>query len=783
VAVPGAQNGVYVEFDSLPGIEFELQRLDSVAANGPRLVAVAEDIVDDKPAQRAVVWIPEGGQSAFLRKFAQYAQTAEEPNPRNHPLVDRIDRIRLATLRSIWTDNPEDFPATDDAVWWELWLRRHDGAELERLEAFAAGAELILGSGRLSFTDRLVVLCLATAQRLARSLDSLDDLAEVRKPRPLTQLIDGLPSPAQRVVVNELEQRTRVAGPEAPAVSLLDSGVFQGHPLLAASLDRGDCFTCDANWRLDDEIGHGTRMAGLALYGDLAQALAMGQPVRLSHRLESVRIFPPRGQANPPELYGQLTALAASLVEIQQPNRRRVFTLAVSAPVSDTPPQTAMPWVGQPTSWSASIDALSAGLGVAGQENDLQFLREDEAQRRLFLIAVGNVDTYDIDYLARSDLELIDDPAQSWNAIGVGAYTKLTALNDPDFDGWNALATDGELSPHSRTSVAFNRVWPAKPDVVVEGGNVAVSPAEDEFAESLPELSLLTTRTMALDPRPLTTINMTSASTAQAAFIAGSILSDYPDLWPETVRALVIHSAEWTVPMIRRFGGAGSRNARNALRRRYGMGVPSLTRATRSATDAVTLVVEGVIRPFDQGKMREMHIHLLPWPTNVLAGLGEIEVSLRVTLSYFIEPNPGSRGWKRRYAYPSHGLRFALKRATETVHQFRQRVNVRAREEDENWVPGQGVAETGRWMFGSDLRTVGSLHTDIWTGQAADLAARGAIAVYPISGWWKERPELDHSNLGARYALVVSIITPEDAADVWTPIAQEVAVPIEILAE
>ncbi len=49
-------------------------------------------------------------------------------------------------------------------------------------------------------------------------------------------------------------------------------------------------------------------------------------------------------------------------------------------------------------------------------------------------------------------------------------------------------------------------------------------------------------------------------------------------------------------------------------------------------------------------------------------------------------------------------------------------------------MPGQGVAETGRWMFGSDLRTVGSLHTDIWTGQAADLA-RGAIAVYPISGW------------------------------------------------
>ncbi len=41
----------------------------------------------------------------------------------------------------------------------------------------------------------------------------------------------------------------------------------------------------------------------------------------------------------------------------------------------------------------------------------------------------------------------------------------------------------------------------------------------------------------------------TSAATAQAAYLAASILADYPNLWPETVRALIVHSADWTPAM------------------------------------------------------------------------------------------------------------------------------------------------------------------------------------------------------------------------------------------
>ena len=77
-------------------------------------------------------------------------------------------------------------------------------------------------------------------------------------------------------------------------------------------------------------------------------------------------------------------------------------------------------------------------------------------------------------------------------------------------------------------------------------------------------------------------------------------------------------------------------------------------------------------------------------------------------------------------------------------------------------------------------RASGSLHSDIWDGTAADLAERGAIAVYPVTGWWKERKTRDHSDRGARYALVVSIETPGQDVDIWTPVAQQIGIEVAI---
>jgi hypothetical protein len=771
--------GIYVTFESLPDVELAFESLDPRQGKvHPELVAVRNVETDDGLRERATVFVPDGKLGYFLKRLEGYARTADEDRPKNRNLVDRIASISLASLEQLWTDPPSEFPEPHERTWWELWLRRRDGQERVRVEQFAEEVGAQLGRLTLGFPDRTVVLIQASAQQLATALSVLDDLAELRQPRQPAVLLALEPPADQAEWVEQLADRIEPAPDDAPAACILDTGTYAEHPLLVDSLPPEDCHAADPNWPVRDQEGHGTEMAGLALFGDLDAAILGSSTVRLGHRLESVKILPPPPGETPPHLYGAVTATAASLVEIQRPGRRRVFSLAITADWQ-TPSPDASRQFGQPTSWSAAIDALSAGLEIDTADTGLLFLNEaDLADRRLFLVSAGNVDDLDEDHLARSDVEPIEDPAQAWNALTVGAYTDLVdASSGPGFADWTPVAARGELSPHSRTAVAFERAWPHKPDVVLEGGNVARSPDGTDL--DTPEtMQILTTKAPLDDQRLLTVTNATSAATAEAAHLGAAILADSPNLWPETVRALIVHSAEWTTAMTQRFDGATSRAQRVALLRRYGMGVPDLGRATRSATDALTLIAQDLIHPFDQGRTREMHLHDLPWPTDVLSSLGEVEVRLRVTLSYFVEPNPARRGWVRRYSYASHGLRFTVRRPTESTEDFRKRVNLRARAEEERAPTAE--SDSSEWLLGPDQRAAGSLHTDIWSGTAADLADRGVIAVYPVSGWWKERKERDHSERGARYALVVSIETPGQDIDIWTPVAQQTGIEIAI---
>ncbi len=782
VEIDGAVDGIYVSFESFPGIQLALESLDPQQGRiHPELMAVRQVHSNNQTIEEATVFVPDGKLGNFLRKLDQYIETSDAENPRNRNLYDRIATIGLASLEQLWTDPPDQFPDPQDLTWWEVWLRRRDGNEAQRLLEFAESAGFQVGRSVLGFADRTVVLVRATAAQLAVALDVLDDLAELRRPQEPAELLTFEPPVEQADWVDMLAGRTEPASADAPSVCLLDTGVYRRHPLLEASLHPSDCHASDPTWGVGDHDGHGTEMAGLALYGDFGSTILTSAKVRLRHLLESVKLLPPPPSYNPTELYGAVTATAVSSVEAAEPARNRVFSMAVTsewvAPTNGDAPGVIY---GQPSSWSSALDALAAGLAIDTNDEGLVYLDEAElSARRLFIVSAGNVDVGDADHLARSDVEPVEDPGQAWNALTVGAFTNRDDMSPAsDFPGWTPVAPRGELSPFSRTSVAFSRDWPIKPDVVLEGGNAAKSPTGGRF--DTPEvLQLLTTKAPLHDQRLLTVTGATSAATAQAGHLGASILANYPSFWPETVRALTVHSARWTEAMENQFGGARRRTERVALQRRYGMGVPDLARATRSASDSLTLIVQDTIHPFDgQGKMREMHVHELPWPNEVLADLGETRIQMRVTLSYFIEPNPGRRGWARRYSYASHGLRFDVRRPTESTDDFRKRINALARMENERRANSE--SDSGEWFFGSQERTVGSLHTDIWTGTAADLAARGVLAVFPVGGWWKERKKRDHSERGARYSLIISIEAPEVDVDIYTPVAQQVGIPIEV---
>lgn len=742
--------GFYLEID-LPASE--RVALDQLADRRQHmeLVSIHEPVQPGAPIT-ASVFVPQRAEAYYLRKVEAYRDVdTDRGRPRNEPLVSRIETVRLATARSLFTDDANLFPqAADELVWWEVWLR--DGRR-ENFEGIAQALNITLRPHAVKFPERVVMLALASAAILDRLVRHSDVVAELRRAKDTPSFFMGLGGAEQRAWSAELLDR--VTPPETDvAVCLLDSGVRRTHPLIEPALAADDWHTVKPAWGSDDTPawrGHGTRMAGVGLYGDLVPVLAGGDPVPLPFRLESVRILPPEEELNDPELYGAITAEAIARAELQAPHRRRAIALAVTS---------TNPARGRPTSWSASVDQLCF----------------EEEQRRLIILSAGNIgdDLMPDDHLTRNDLEPVDDPAQAWNALTVGAFTEKVDIIDAAFAGYAPIAAAGELSPRSRTSVVWDRQWPVKPDVVFEGGNLAHDGAL--AGEPIDDLQILTTFYRP-DQRHFTTIGDTSGATAHAARMAGQILSARPGLWPETVRALIVHSAEWTPAMRARIDACnGAKGQIQPLVRRYGYGVPDLGRALLSTVNDLTLIVEDELQPFQRegnaaAKTRDMKLHRLPWPKEQLAALGAAHVELRATLSYYIEPNPGERGWTRRHRYASHGLRFRVKSATDSVDEFRARINQAARDEEEG-VPAGGGED---WLLGT-FRDRGSLHSDFWSGSAADLAERDAIGVFPVGGWWKEKPYLERFNASARYSLIVTIRAPGSNVDIFTPVAAAVTV-------
>jgi len=265
--------------------------------------------------------------------------------------------------------------------------------------------------------------------------------------------------------------------------------------------------------------------------------------------------------------------------------------------------------------------------------------------------------------------------------------------------------------------------------------------------------------------------------------MAAQIRVEYPDIWPETVRALVVHSAEWTDVMKEQFLPKEGKQGYARLLRVCGYGVPNLGRALYCAANSLTLVSEASLQPFDKrdGRYvtRDMHLYALPWPADVLTDLGETRVTMRVTLSYFVEPSPGEIGWENRYRYASHALRFDINGPGESQEEFVGRVNVQARD-DGTHSATKGAGE--HWTIG-EARNVGSIHSDIWSGRAADLTASNMVAIYPAVGWWRERQNQNRWSKSCRYALIVSIQTPDEEVDIYTPVAVQIGIQTPIVIE
>lgn len=746
--------GVQVEFVGQPDVALAFESLGyEVGRNHARRIELLSLHVDENITS-ANVFIPDGKIAHFENYLHDYlADRRRSDNaPLDHKaLINTLSAIRISTVRSLWTDEPNLLPDDhNEEFWWEVWLpvRGNRAAVLADFQTVAATCQCRASEHAVPFPERTVTWMFGSQSAISQSSLLLNCIAELRRAKETAEFFTGSAFSEQIQWAEDALGRLQAPseGQDVPYVCLLDSGLNRAHPLLAPLVHENDVHTINEAWGTDDRANHGTGLAGVVLYGDMFNALVGEGAITVNHRLESVKLTGGQSDSTSGDAqeHAYLFSNAVTRPEIFN-NRRRVFSSAVTA--------TDYRDFGKPSAWSSMVDSLAADSG------------SEPAHPRLFVLSAGNIFDRDhwMTYPDSLSVNQIHDPGQAWNALTVGASTHKIEIDEA---GFQPLASEGGLSPFTSTSTQWDSVWPLKPDVVFEGGNAATN---REFADNFSSLELLTTDAFH-HRRMFSTTNATSAASALASRMAAQLMSHFPGLRPETIRALITHSARWTEQMLDMYPPT-NQGGYATLIRHCGWGVPDSELAIWSGSNSLALIEESSLFPYhrtsDGIKTREMNLHALPWPSEELLALQNTPVEMRVTLSYFIEPNPSARGSVSKFYYPSHRLRFAMKRPTERLDEFRTRINAAA-ETEENVSAVSG--SDSNWLLGFRQRHKGSLHQDIWRGTAAELANCGYVAVYPGQGWWKTRRALERFDSEARYSLIVSIHAPGTEIDLLTPV-------------
>lgn len=778
LAVRGLDSGTIVEITTLPPSENSKTNAVKVPA---ALEFPVQDVVvlrskrNNDRSESALLFVPDVARNFLQQRIAIYGR---DPGNSRRPDIEKfevVEEFRAFQPESLFTGNV-DFAARD-IVWWELWVRRLD-VLADRIAKAARNSNIDVHDDRLLFPDTTVLFLHASAAKIADFATRVPGaITEIRRATgTIEPFLDRRSTGVrQHDWVAELAQRVTAPAQDAPVVCTLDTGIAAAHPLIAPGL-RG-AWAYDPAWGTDDhwpDGGHGTPLSGLVLHGDLEPLMNDTRPVTLTHGVESMKLLPPPGF--PPTQapsYGFVTQGAVSSVEIERPDTLRSFCLAIST--TDFPSS-------RPSTWSGALDQIASGAMPGEADENIPAAKRP---KRLIVVATGNV--YGGKKKDVLPLQPLEDPSQSWNALTIGGFTRKERAPATPL-GLRPAVPANHRSPFSRGSQSLPAdLTPIKPEVLFEAGNMMLDASG--FCGSDPSVSLLSSGSDVTND-PLVPFCATSAAAGMAGHFMGRLQSARPDLWPETHRALTIDSARWPEPIRKNFIGTGAywktgnKSKKQELLREFGYGVPDIERALLSARNDATLVAQAEIQPFaysadrKNGVFNEMHFYDLPWPKTALEKLENEIVMMKVTLSYFIEPNLTGKAATRPDTYRSFGLRFDMKKRTETNERFRRRISAAQSKDETNT-----DKETSCWLLGPKAMQAGSLHCDLWRGRAIDLAGHDAIAVYPVGGWWKSHSGQKRVADKARYALVISISAPGHEVDLHSEIFslvenKEIAVPL-----
>jgi len=525
-----------------------------------RKLAPGIELVSQEKGTVVVAFASADGQAEFEARLATLAEGGLPTNKQVFYALRGMDRWSPED-RTGWALRQEGFPQLDtiilDVELWPLDSRKEREALIQAFDAWLQEQQITALDK--AHQPELLLLRVRCDHTQAQTLLNHRDVRTVDLP-PRYGLEVGL-------LMTDIQNIPPVSEPpeDAPGITILDSGIATGHPLLGPATSDAQSFVPEL--LAVDGTGHGTHIAGVALYGDVEKAARTEEFVP-QFKLFSGRIL---DDDNANETGFVENHIEDAVRYFKDNYNCRVFNLSFGD--RRKPFQQ-----GHVRGLAYTLDRLSRDLNI------------------LFIVSTGNVlgsaqhgqqwrDNYP-DYLLTENWSLID-PAPALNVLTVGSLARWDQTfnsrryhSDPNE---SPLARHDQPSPFTRRGPSINGA--IKPELMAYGGNWAVN-ARAGFnivEQGLGELS--TNREFAAG-RLLGEVSGTSFAAPHIAHLAAQVQRAHPDASSNQIRALLISHA--TVPE----ASLGLFDDAKDVRRVCGYGVVQEPALLRSLETDVTLIAE-----------------------------------------------------------------------------------------------------------------------------------------------------------------------------------------------
>ncbi len=583
---------------------------------------------------------------------------------------------------------PDSPPFKLDVELWPVHVANHP-SRISLTNAFDAwlSSEHIKKLDRINLDSLLIYRVEVTHEQAQLLLNHRD-----------VRLVDLIPATGISVQqldqdINELPRNIPSPHVDAARVCILDSGINGSHPLLSPAMAESASFIDEEGEA--DEAGHGTAVAGVALYGDLEACNNSNywRPEFWIFNGKVMKKCSDTGDAVYDErtIESSLTKAVAYFVE----RGCRIFNLSLG-----------------------NSNAPYDGAHVRGFAYILDLL--SRRHNILFIVSAGNFkgsenppvpnnswrDEYP-EYLVAEQSAIID-PAPAMTVLTVGSISRHNAT----YDG-QRYPEITQLSPASENQPSpFTRHGPSvkgalKPELVAAGGNLAspMRQANAQWNKDMRGLGVLTLHHKFIGATLFKEVSGSSFAAPYITHLAGRLLNEYPTASANMLRAMLVNQAylpdevtsSFSEQFRKGYKEAKATYKRDVARDIAGYGAVSEADLFRSSDNVVVLMAEETIEG-DGCQFFE-----LPLPDNYLRSARGIR-ELSITLAY----SPEVRTTRIEYLATQINFRLVIGASLDEVQKhFNQELKAKTEVLKE--------ARSSNRDISSQLRNHGTVQSSRWT--------------------------------------------------------------------